>query len=100
VAAIGLAGISKSFADGTVAVADLDLDIADGELLAVVGPSGCGKSTVLRMVAGLEAPTEGAVTIGGREVTEMGPGDRDLAIVFQDYALYLRKLGNNAAGAR
>lgn len=88
VAAISLAGVSKTFGDGTLAVADLDLDIADGELLVVVGPSGCGKSTVLRIVAGLESPTEGEVTIGGRVVTDASPGDRDLAIVFQDYALY------------
>jgi len=88
VASIGLTGVSKKFADGTVAVAGLDLDVADGELLAVLGPSGCGKSTVLRIVAGLETPSEGRVSIGGRDVTEEGPGDRDLAIVFQDYALY------------
>ena len=87
-AAIGLAGVSKTFRDGTRAVADLDLDIADGELLVVVGPSGCGKSTVLRIVAGLESPSEGEVTIGGRVVTDDSPGERDLAIVFQDYALY------------
>ncbi len=82
VAEISLAGISKTFADGTLAVADLDLDIADGELLAVVGPSGCRKSTVLRIVAGWETPTQGEVTIGGRVVTDVSPGDRDLAIVF------------------
>ncbi|MDQ3223950.1 MAG: ABC transporter ATP-binding protein [Gemmatimonadota bacterium] len=76
------------FADGTLAVSDLDLNIDDGELLAVVGPSGCGKSTVLRILAGLEVPTEGEVKIDGRVVTEVPPGDRDLAIVFQDYALY------------
>ncbi len=87
-AAISLAGISKRFADGTLAVADLHLDIDDGELLALVGPSGCGKSTVLRILAGLETPTTGEVTIEGRVVTDMAPGDRDLAIVFQDYALY------------
>lgn len=86
--AISLLGVSKEFADGTVAVNDLDLEIGDGELLAVVGPSGCGKSTVLRMVAGLEEPTHGEVWIGGRDVTGTPPGERDLAIVFQDYALY------------
>lgn len=88
VAAISLAGVSKTFVDGTHAVADLDLDIGDGECLAVVGPSGCGKSTVLRIVAGLETPTSGEVSIGGQVVTDSAPGDRDLAIVFQDYALY------------
>ena len=87
-AAISLTGVSKAFADGTVAVADLTLEIGDGELLAVLGPSGCGKSTALRIVAGLEVPTEGDVSIGGQVVTEVAPGDRDLAIVFQDYALY------------
>ena len=87
-AAISLVGVSKEFADGTVAVAELDLEIGDGELLAVVGPSGCGKSTVLRMVAGLEEPTHGEVWIDGQDVTRTAPGDRDLAIVFQDYALY------------
>ncbi len=69
-------------------MADLDLDIGDGELLAVVGPSGCGKSTVLRIVAGLETPTSGEVSIDGQVVTDSAPGDRDLAFVFQDYALY------------
>lgn len=86
--AIGLSGISKTFSDGTVALADLDLEIGDGELLAVLGPSGCGKSTALRVVAGLETPDSGEVTIDGDVVTEAPPGDRDLAIVFQDYALY------------
>jgi len=87
-AAISLAGVSKTFADGTVAVADLNLEIGDGELLAVLGPSGCGKSTALRIVAGLDAPSEGEVTIAGQVVTDAAPGARDLSIVFQDYALY------------
>ncbi|MBA2497694.1 MAG: ABC transporter ATP-binding protein [Acidimicrobiia bacterium] len=87
-AGIIFSGVTKRFPDGTVAVDDLDLDVRDGELLAVVGPSGCGKSTALRIAAGLEAATEGRVTIGGRDVTDVAPGDRDLAIVFQDYALY------------
>jgi len=88
VAAISLTGVSKTFADGTQALADLDLEVGDGELLAVVGPSGCGKSTLLRIVAGLERPTAGEVSIDDRVVTHAAPGDRDLAIVFQDYALY------------
>ncbi len=87
-AAISLTGVSKTFTDGTVAIAGLTLEIGDGELLAVLGPSGCGKSTVLRIVAGLEVPTEGQVAIGDQVVTEVAPGARDLAIVFQDYALY------------
>ncbi|MDQ3178672.1 MAG: ABC transporter ATP-binding protein [Actinomycetota bacterium] len=87
-ASISLSGVTKRFRDGTVAVDDLDLVVRDGELLAVVGPSGCGKSTVLRIIAGLEAATEGVVSIGGRDVTDVAPGKRDLAMVFQDYALY------------
>ena len=62
---------------------DVDLDVADGELLVLVGPSGCGKSTLLRMVAGLEEPTEGSIAIGGRDVTDLAPKDRDIAMVFQ-----------------
>ncbi len=87
-AAITLSGVTKRFPDGTVAVDALDLDVRDGELLAVVGPSGCGKSTVLRIVAGLETATQGTVSIGGQDVTGVAPGRRDLAMVFQDYALY------------
>jgi len=87
-AAIVLSGVTKRFPDGTVAVDELDLTVRDGELLAVVGPSGCGKSTLLRIVAGLEGVTEGTVSIGGQDVTDVAPGKRDLAMVFQDYALY------------
>ncbi len=86
--ALILAGVAKRFPDGTTAVHTLDLAVDDGELMVLVGPSGCGKSTVLRMVAGLEAPTEGTVTIGGRPANDLSPGDRDVAMVFQDYALY------------
>jgi multiple sugar transport system ATP-binding protein len=88
VAEISLHGITKLFADGTEAVHSLDLAIPDGELIVLVGPSGCGKTTVLRMVAGLEDMTDGEIRIGGRVVNEVPPGDRDVAMVFQNYALY------------
>src|ERR1700752_3349714 len=87
-AAIGLDGVSKVFADGTEAVHAVDLQIPDGKLMVLVGPSGCGKATVLRMVAGLEDLTGGGITIGGRVVNEVPPGERDIAMVFQNYALY------------
>jgi multiple sugar transport system ATP-binding protein len=80
--------VSKVYPDGTRAVSDLDLEIADGEFMALVGPSGCGKTTALRMVAGLEEITEGAVSIGDRVVNHVPPRDRDIAMVFQSYALY------------
>jgi multiple sugar transport system ATP-binding protein len=79
--------VGKSFG-GTVAVGDVSLQIADGEFLVLVGPSGCGKSTLLRLIAGLEEPTSGRITIGGRDVTSLPPRDRDVAMVFQSYALY------------
>jgi multiple sugar transport system ATP-binding protein len=81
-------GIGKEFPDGTVAVDDLSLDVEDGEFLVLVGPSGSGKSTALRIAAGLEEPSEGAVRIGDRDVTDLAPKDRDIAMVFQSYALY------------
>src|ERR671910_1126179 len=87
-AEIVLEGVSKVFPDGTEAVHALDLEIADGKLVVLVGPSGCGKTTVLRMVAGLEDLTHGRILIGGRVVNEIPPGDRDVAMVFQNYALY------------
>src|SRR5579884_2810361 len=70
------------------AVAELSLDVADGEFLVLVGPSGSGKSTALRMLAGLEDVDEGSISIGGRDVTNVQPKDRDIAMVFQSYALY------------
>jgi multiple sugar transport system ATP-binding protein len=88
VASISFEGVSKVFPNGTVAVEDLDLDIADGEFTVIVGPSGSGKSTVLRMVAGLEAATQGTVRIGQRVVNDVPPRQRDVAMVFQSYALY------------
>jgi ABC-type sugar transport system ATPase subunit len=88
---ITLDGVTKSFANGRVAVRALNLEIGDGELLVVVGPSGCGKSTVLRLIAGLEAPTAGRIVIDGRDMTGVPPHQRDLAMVFQSYALYPHK---------
>jgi multiple sugar transport system ATP-binding protein len=88
VAEITLEDVSKVYADGTQAVADLDLDIAHAEFMVFVGPSGCGKTTALRMVAGLEDITSGKITIGGRVVNDVPSKDRDVAMVFQNYALY------------
>ncbi len=85
---ITLDKITKRFPDGTEAVKDLDLEIADGEFLILVGPSGCGKSTALRMIAGLEDISEGELRIGGDVVNDRAPKDRDIAMVFQNYALY------------
>ncbi len=87
-AAIQFDGVSKTYPDGTVAVESLDLDIREGELMVFVGPSGCGKTTALRMVAGLEEISGGEVRIGGRVVNDVSPKDRDIAMVFQNYALY------------
>ena len=86
--AVSFSGVSKRYKDGPKAVDALDLDIADGEFMVFVGPSGCGKSTALRMLAGLEEITEGELRIGGRVVNDLPPGDRDIAMVFQNYALY------------
>jgi multiple sugar transport system ATP-binding protein len=88
VAEIVLDNISKRFPDGTVAVADVDFEIADGEFVILVGPSGCGKSTTLNMIAGLEDISSGEIRIGGQRVNEKAPKDRDIAMVFQSYALY------------
>jgi multiple sugar transport system ATP-binding protein len=87
-AAIELEHVTKAFAGGVVAVDDVNLTIADGEFMVLVGPSGCGKSTLLRMIAGLEEITEGTISIGDLDVTELEPPDRDIAMVFQNYALY------------
>jgi multiple sugar transport system ATP-binding protein len=86
-AAIRLEHVCKTFQD-VVAVDDVSLEIADGEFLVLVGPSGCGKSTLLRMIAGLEEITAGTVSIGDRDVTDLAPRARDVAMVFQTYALY------------
>jgi multiple sugar transport system ATP-binding protein len=87
-AQITFEGVSKVFPDGTRAVDGLDLEIADGEFTILVGPSGSGKSTALRMVAGLEDASSGAISIGDRVVNDVAPKDRDIAMVFQSYALY------------
>jgi len=85
---VELAGVSKSFGRDGYAVKDVTLSVAAGEFLVLVGPSGCGKSTLLRMVAGLEEVTSGEIKIGGRRVNDVAPRDRDVAMVFQNYALY------------
>ncbi len=85
---INLAEVSKVYPGGVQAVDGVSLDIADGEFMVLVGPSGCGKSTLLRMIAGLEEVTEGTITIGDADVTDMQPRQRDIAMVFQNYALY------------
>jgi multiple sugar transport system ATP-binding protein len=111
---IAIEEATKVFADGTEAVSDLTLDIGDGEFVVLVGPSGCGKTTALRMVAGLEEITSGIVRIGDRVVNDLPPKDRDVAMVFQNYALYphmsvhdnmafalkLRKLSKAEIGSR
>src|SRR5918999_3004815 len=81
-------GVYKRYPDGTEAVKDLSLDIEDGEFVILVGPSGCGKSTALRMCAGLEEISEGKMIIGDRVVNNLTPKERDIAMVFQSYALY------------
>ena len=99
---IELDGVTKVYPDGTEAVSALDLDIGDGEFVVLVGPSGCGKTSVLRMVAGLEAISSGYVRIGGRVVNHLLPKDRDIAMVFQNYALYphMSVFDNMAFGLR
>jgi multiple sugar transport system ATP-binding protein len=87
-AEIVLKGVSKRFSDGFEAVKNMSLDVADGEFVILVGPSGCGKSTALRMIAGLEDITEGELRIGDTVVNQMAPKERDIAMVFQNYALY------------
>ena len=85
---IEIENLRKEFAGDVVAVDDLSLEVAEGEFMVLVGPSGCGKSTTLRMVAGLEEATAGTIRIGGRDVTALPPRKRDIAMVFQSYALY------------
>jgi multiple sugar transport system ATP-binding protein len=87
-AEIAFESVSKVYEDGTQAVEDLDLAIEDGELMVMVGPSGCGKTTALRMLAGLEEISEGTISIGDQVVNDLSPKERDIAMVFQNYALY------------
>jgi ABC-type sugar transport system ATPase subunit len=86
--AVRLEAVAKTYPNGHTAVRQVDLDIDEGEFLVLVGPSGCGKSTLLRLIAGLETPTSGRIFIGGADVTGLPPQARDLAMVFQSYALY------------
>src|SRR5438477_11008162 len=94
--------VAKVYSDGTRAVSGLDLDVTDGEFMVLVGPSGCGKTTALRMLAGLEEISEGVIRIGDRVVNHVPSRDRDIAMVFQSYALYphLSVYGNIAFGLR
>jgi multiple sugar transport system ATP-binding protein len=94
--------VAKVYPDGTRAVFDLNLDVADGEFMVLVGPSGCGKTTALRMLAGLEEISEGLLRIGDRVVNHVPSRDRDIAMVFQSYALYphLTVYDNIAFGLR
>src|ERR687895_1446681 len=85
---IVLDNVTKRYPDGFEAVKDMELEIKDGEFMILVGPSGCGKSTALRMIAGLEDISEGQLKIGGEVVNQKAPKDRDVAMVFQNYALY------------
>src|SRR5437016_13479286 len=87
-AEIVLEHVNKTYVDGAIAVQDLSVTIADGEFLILVGPSGCGKTTTLNMIAGLEDISSGELRIDGQRVNEKAPKDRDIALVFQSYALY------------
>ncbi len=87
-ATVALKDVTKVFADGTIAVDNVSLDVGDGEFMVLLGPSGCGKSTVLRMIAGLEDPTTGAILLAGELANDLPPRDRKIAMVFQDFALY------------
>src|ERR1700710_1477377 len=100
-ATLELHGLRKNFG-ATQVLRRIDLSLIDGEMLVIVGASGCGKSTLLRLVAGLETPTEGRITIGGRDVTGLDPSERDIAMVFQNYALYphMSVFDNMAYGLR
>lgn len=86
--AIKITDVGKIYPNGTRALGDVNIEINDGEFVVLVGPSGCGKTTLLRMVAGLEDITEGEIFIGEKVVNEVAPKDRDIAMVFQNYALY------------
>src|SRR5678816_4677162 len=85
---VTLTHIAKAYGNGPTVIRDVSIDVRDGEFLVLVGPSGCGKTTLLRMIAGLEDISGGAISIGGRVVNDVPPADRDIAMVFQNYALY------------
>ncbi|HAJ22599.1 MAG TPA: sn-glycerol-3-phosphate ABC transporter ATP-binding protein UgpC, partial [Rhodospirillaceae bacterium] len=87
-AIVSIQNVEKRYDNGAHAVRGVSIDIQDGELLVLLGPSGCGKSTLLRMVAGLETVTEGEVQIDGKRINDISPSERDIAMVFQNYALY------------
>jgi multiple sugar transport system ATP-binding protein len=98
VSTVALKDVTKVFKDGTLAVDSINLDVNDGEFMVLLGPSGCGKSTVLRMIAGLEDPTQGAVLLDGELANDLPPRDRKIAMVFQDFALYPHMtVGDNIA---
>ena len=99
---VTLRNVRKAYPNGFEAIKGIDIDIADGQFCVLVGPSGCGKSTLLRMVAGLETITSGEIDIGGRIVNRIEPADRDIAMVFQNYALYphMSVYNNMAYGLR
>ncbi len=101
-AVVAFRGVTKVYAGGARAVSNMDLEVGDGEFVVLVGPSGCGKTTALRMLAGLETITEGTIRIGDKVVNHMAPRDRDIAMVFQNYALYphLKVYDNIAFGLR
>jgi len=100
--AIRVENVHKTYANGSAAVRGVDLTAEDGEFLVLVGPSGCGKTTLLRMIAGLETVSSGRIVIGDKDVTHVPPQERDLAMVFQDYALYphMTVVDNLAFGLR
>lgn len=87
-ASLRFEGVKKTYPNGTVVIHGIDVDVKDGEFVVIVGPSGCGKSTLMRMVAGLESVTAGQVLIDGKVVNDLEPAERDIAMVFQNYALY------------
>src|SRR5213596_88261 len=99
---VTLRNVKKTYAGGFEAIKGIDFDVGDGQFCVLVGPSGCGKSTLLRMVAGLETVTGGEIDIGGRVVNQVEPADRDIAMVFQNYALYphMSVYNNMAYGLR
>ena len=99
---VTLRNVRKTYAGGFEAIKGIDFDVGDGQFCVLVGPSGCGKSTLLRMVAGLETITGGEIDIGGRIVNAVEPADRDIAMVFQNYALYphMSVYNNMAYGLR